>query len=162
MQKSFLLTVLILTVYFGGLCGQSFDWNIRGGLNIMNGQPSDKDISLFYHAGVQAGVRIAYFGVYGEAIYSMHENQYGGDPVAYLMPGIVVKRYLKQFLFVDFGGAFLSKIGDSGVPDDTLNPDNELVAMAGLGTAFSNFELSVRAASRTSYGVIQVTAAVKF
>ena len=135
MKRSFFLSILIISVYTGVLYGQSFDWNIRGGLNIMDGQPSDKDISLLYHTGIQAGVRISYFAIYGEGVYSMNENQYGGDPVGYVIPAINIKRYLKKFLFAEFGGGFLIMAGDSGVEDDSLNPDNKPLAMAGLGTA---------------------------
>ena len=163
MKRSFFLSILIISVYTGVLYGQSFDWNVRGGLNIMESKSSDKDISLLYHAGIQAGVRISYFAIYGEVVYSMNENQqYGGDPVGYVIPAINIKRYVKKFLFAEFGGGFLVIAGDSGVDPESLNPNNKPFALAGFGTAFSNFELSLRAMSRSSYGIIQVTAAVKF
>jgi hypothetical protein len=162
MKKQLFLTIILFTFIAGVLPGQSFDWNIRGGLNIMNGQPSDKEVSLQYHAGLQLGVRITNLGIYGEAVYSMHENQNGGDPVAYFLPAIVIKRYIRDFLFVEFGGAFLAKVGDSGVVTVEMNPNNTPLFLAGLGTGFSKFELSLRTVAKQSYGVIQVTAAVKF
>jgi hypothetical protein len=92
----------------------------------------------------------------------MHQNQDGGDPIAYFMPGIDIKRYLKQFLFVDIGGAFLIMTGEPDLADPTLNPKNKPVYMAGLGAKISMVELSMRAISGSGYAVIQVTAAVKF
>jgi hypothetical protein len=162
MKRSFCLIILAILTSTGFLYGQTFDWNIRGGLNLMNGQPSDKEVFLGYHAGVQAGVRVSYYGFYGEAVYSVHQNQDGGDPIAYIMPGIDIKRYLKQFLFVDIGGAFLIMTGEPNLADPTLNPENKPVFMAGLGAKISMVELSMRAISGSGYAVIQVTAAVKF
>ena len=162
MKKSLFLTIMFISVSPGFLFGQSFDWNIRGGLNIMNGQPTGKEVSLQYHAGLQLGVRVTNFGFYGEAVYSIHENQNGGDPVAYFLPALVIKRYIKDFLFVEFGGAFLVKTGDSGVVTEELNPNNKPLLLAGLGTQLSIVELSLRTVAKQSYGVIQVTAAIKF
>jgi len=162
MKRTLCLITLAFLSSTGFLSGQTFDWNIRGGLNLMNGQPSDKKVFLNYHAGVQAGVRVSYYGFYGEAIYSMHQNQDGGDPIAYFMPGIDIKRYLKQFLFVDIGGAFLIMTGEPDLADPTLNPKNKPVYMAGLGAKISMVELSMRAISGSGYAVIQVTGAVKF
>jgi hypothetical protein len=162
MKKSIVFTILLLSGLAGITKGQTFDWNIRGGLNIMNGQPSGEDIYLGYHAGFQAGVRVSYWGFYAEGLYSVHQNQDGGDPIAYLIPGINIKRYVKQFLFVDFGGALLMVSGDTELSENTLNPENKLVYMAGIGAKISVMELSMRVLSRTSYGVIQVTAALKF
>ena len=163
MKRSLCLIILAILTSTGFLYGQTFDWNIRGGLNLMNGQPSDKKVFPGYHAGVQAGVRVSYYGFYGEAVYSVHQNQDGGDPIAYFMPGIDIKRYLKQFLFVDVGGAFLIMTGEPSIADPTLNPENMPVFMAGLGAKISMVELSMRAISGSSgYVVVQVTAAVKF
>lgn len=162
MKKQVLLSIVVILTFAGVLNGQSFDWNIRGGLNMMNGQPTGKSISLQYHVGVQAGVRITNYGIYGEALYSIHENQDGYDPVSYFMPGIVGKRYWQKFLFVEFGGAFLIMTGEPEIDDPTFNPENKPVFLAGLGTKVSIFEFSLRAISRSEYGIMQVTAAFKF
>lgn len=167
MKKLSLLLLLVLFVSTGINLGQSFDWNIRGGLNIMNSKSSDEDVALLYHAGIQAGVRITSFGFYGEAVYSMNEDQNkGGDPVGYFMPALLIKGYWRKLLFIEFGGAYLSKIDDSNstniVGEDVLNPDNEIAMLAGLGLHLSKFELSFRSTTKQSYGIIQVTAAIKF
>ena len=162
MKKLLFITILIFFSFCGFLHGQTFDWNIRGGLNVMPSLTSDAEVFLGYHAGVQAGVRVSYWGFYGEGIYSVHANQDGGDPIAYIMPGINIKRYVKQFLFVDFGGALLIVTGDPGLGESTLNPENKPLFMAGLGAKISKFELSFRVLSRSSYAIIQATAAVKF
>ena len=166
MKKISLNLLLIFIMATGISYGQSFDWNIRGGLNVMNAQGDDEDLALLYHFGAQAGVRITSFGFYGEALYSMNEDQNGGDPVAYFIPAILTKGYWRKLLFIEFGGAFLSKLDDSNKLDsgeeDILNPDNDIFMLAGLGLHLSKFELSVRTTTKQSYGIIQVTAAVKF
>jgi len=91
----------------------------------------------------------------------MHQNQDGGDPIAYFMPGLILND-TEQFLFVDIGGAFLIMTGEPDLADPTLNPKNKPVFMAGLGAKISMVELSMRAISGSGYAVIQVTAAVKF
>ncbi len=154
--------ILFLSFFTAAVYSQSFDWNIRGGLNLMNAQPSDGEIFLGYHAGAQAGVRISYYGIYGEALYSVHQNQDGGDPVAYIMPGLNFKRYIKKFLFVELGGSLLIPAGDTDLPDNSLNPENVPVLSAGMGGRFSVLELSLRATSKSGYGVFQVTAALNF
>jgi hypothetical protein len=59
----------------------------------MKSKTSGKDVSVLYHAGLQAGIRIARLGFYDEALYSMFENQYGGDPIGYFAPLIIFKVY---------------------------------------------------------------------
>ena len=162
MRKIILTLIALFTISGTITFGQSFDWNIRGGINIMNSKTSGQDISALYHAGLQAGIRIASFGLYGEALYSLHENQYGGDPVPYFAPSVLGKFYLKRFLFTEFGGTMLSIIGDSGVDNDILNPNGKLFVFAGIGAKISKLELSVRSTVKQSYTVIQVTAAFKF
>ena len=162
-MKKILFAMFIIVIFLNGrMAGQSFDWNLRGGLNLMNSKTSGEDLSLLYHAGIQAGIRVASFGLYGEVLYSMHENQYGGDPVAYFAPALLGKFYLKKFIFVEFGGTMLSIIGDSGVDNDILNPDGKLFMFAGLGAKISKIELSLRSTVKQSYGVIQLTAALRF
>jgi hypothetical protein len=164
MKKSLLLSILVVFGCLGNLSGQSFDWNIRGGLNLMKSATSGKSISLLYHGGFQAGVRITNFGFYGEAVYSMNENQYGGDPVSYLIPSLVIKGFWRKHMFVEFGGSFLSKVGDSGHEPDDLNPDNRPLFLAGLGAQFSKVQISLRSTAQTSaaYVIMQLTAAIKF
>jgi hypothetical protein len=165
-MKKLLFTTLMIVFVSGVISyGQSFDWNIRGGLNLMNSRTSGKDLSLLYHAGIQAGVRITNFGFYGEAVYSMHENKYRGDPIAYFLPAIIVKGFWRKSIFVQVGGTLLNKIGDSGVANDDLNPDGKLFMIAGFGAHISKIELSLRSIvnpNQSSYGVIQITAAFKF
>lgn len=162
MRKLLFILSMILISASGITFGQSFDWNLRGGANIMNSQNEDKDVAAHYHLGVQAGIRVASFGFYGEALYSMLENQYGGDPVAYFAPSLIVKTYMKKYLFIEIGGTLLSKSGDSGIPDDTKNPDGKVLMAAGLGACISKAELSFRTTFQQSYSILQVTAAVKF
>ncbi len=163
MRKSFITLFLIVIVSGGMTFGQSFDWNIRGGLNLMKSKTSDKDVSALYHFGAQAGIRISSFGFYGEALYSLLENQNtkGGDPVEYFAPSLIFKWYVKKFIFIELGGTLLSKTSESDVPDD-LNPDGKVVMAGGLGAHFSKIELSLRSTVEQSYGLIQLTAAVKF
>ena len=161
-MKKLLPVILLALLFSGTINGQSFDWNLRGGLNIMNSQSADQDISLLFHAGVQAGVRITKFGFYGEFLYSSQENQYGGDPVAYLNCGILMKGYVLRFMFFEFGGAYMTMVGDSGHDPDDLNPDKIFAPFAGLGTNFSRFEISLRSTMKQDYGLIQATAAIKF
>jgi hypothetical protein len=161
-MKKFSFIILLLFITVGFLAGQSFDWNIRGGINIMDSKTSGKDIAILYHAGAEAGIRIANFGFYGELLYSVHENQYGGDPLPYFVPAIVMKGYPRKIFFAEMGGAILKMAGDSGVANDTLNPDGMAYVFAGLGLHLSKFELSFRANLKQSYPVIQVTAAVNF
>ena len=161
MKKLLLTNLLSITIVFA-VAGQSFDWNIRGGFNLMNSKSSGSDLAVLYHGGIQAGVRITNIGLYGEVIYSLHADQYGGEPIPYLIPAVVAKAYTLRFVFVEFGGAYLSKQGDSGVDPDIKNPDEKLFVLAGLGVHVSKIEVSLRALSKQSYGVIQLTAALKF
>jgi hypothetical protein len=162
-MRKFILALYIIGIVSKGLTyGQSFDWNLRGGLNLMKSLEEGKDVSLLYHAGLQAGVRIASFGIYGEALYSVLENQYGGDPVSYIAPSLIIKTYLKKFVFVEIGGTYLLKNSDSGVENDILNPDGDILMAGGLGFKISKLEISFRASFKESYTVLQATAAIKF
>ena len=161
-MKKISFIILLLFIYAGFLAGQSFDWNIRGGINIMDSKTSGKDVAILYHAGAEAGLRIANFGFYGELLYSVHENQNGGDPVAYIIPAIVMKGYPRKILFAEMGGAILKMADGSDAISGSHNPDGIAYVFAGLGLHISKFELSFRANLKQSYPVMQVTAAVKF
>lgn len=130
----------------------------------MKSQKAGKDVAVLYHLGLQAGVRIGSFGFYGEALYSMNEDQYGGDPISYFIPSLIVKGYWHKHIFLELGGSYLSKTGDSGVIDDIRNPDGIACPLVGLGVKFSKMEISFRTIVKqsTSYGVMQITAALKF
>jgi len=130
----------------------------------MKSHTAGKDVSVLYHIGLQAGIRVASFGFYGEALYSLNEDQYGGDPITYFIPSLVVKGYWQKHLFVEIGGSYLSKTGESNITNDILNPDGKVFMLAGLGVKISKLEISVRTIVKQSvtYGLMQVTAAVKF
>ncbi len=160
-MKKISFIILLLFISAGFLAGQSFNWNIRGGINIMDSKSSGKDVAILYHAGTQAGIRIANFGFYGELLYSVHENQDGGDPVPYIIPAIVMKGYPRKIFFAEMGGAILKMAGNSSATSGSLNPDGIAYLFAGLGLTVSKVELSFRANLKQSYPVMQVTAAVK-
>jgi hypothetical protein len=161
-MRRILFTALLFSFSLAYSSAQSLDWNLRAGINIMDAKTSGKDISVLFHAGAQAGVRITNFGFYGELLYSMNENQYPGDPVSYFIPSIVMKGYMRRLVFAEMGAGVLLKAGDSGVTDDTLNPDKSFNPFAGMGVTFSKFEISFRANLKQSYTIMNVTAAVKF
>ncbi|MFO7574133.1 MAG: hypothetical protein R6W67_03140 [Bacteroidales bacterium] len=142
--------------------GQSFDWNLRGGLNLMNSKTTGEDLALLYHIGAQAGVRITNYGVYGELTYSMLEDQFGGGPLAYLAPAVLAKAYVLRFMFCEVGAILLSPIDDPASWIDDSNPDNEIFLFGGLGVHFSKIEISMRSIVKQSYAIVQLTAAVKF
>jgi hypothetical protein len=164
MRKILFALFIAVIVSMGRTFGQSFDWNVRGGLNLMKSHTPGKDVSVLYHVGLQAGIRIASFGFYGEALYSMNENQYGGDAISYLIPSLIVKGYWQKHIFVEIGGSYLSKTGDSGVKDDIFNPDGKVLMLGGLGAKIYKLELSLRTIVKQSqsYGMMQVTVALKF
>lgn len=144
------------------LTGQSFDWNIRAGINIMDSKTSGKDVAVLFHAGGEAGVRITNFAFYGELLYSQIENQYGGDPVSYFVPSAVMKAFMRKILFAEMGAGVLIKTGDSGVTNDTLNPDGTFMPFAGLGIHVFKIDLSFRSHLSREFPIIQATLAAKF
>lgn len=128
----------------------------------MDSKSSGKNVSALYHFGAQAGVRITNFGFYGEAMYSMHENQNtDGEPVAYFVPGIITKVFAKKFLFAELGAVYMAKIGDTGDSSTDLNPGGAGAFVAGLGFHVSKVQLSFRTTVKESYTILQVTAAFK-
>jgi len=129
---------------------------------MMNSKNPDKDLSILWHVGGQAGLRITSFGIYGEFLYSMNENQDGGDPVTYFVPSIIGKGYWRKSFFVEFGASFPIISDHSGVIDGTLNPDGRPFLAAGLGIKLSKFEISMRSTANQNYGVIHLTGSVKF
>ncbi len=164
MKKILLTLFVLLLISWGTLFAQSFDWNVRGGVNLMKSYTPGKDVAAHYHLGLQAGIRITSFGFYGEALYSLHEDQYGGDPITYFIPSLIVKGYWQKHLFIELGGSYLSKTGESGVSDDIRNPDGKVCPLGGMGVKFSKLEVSLRTIfnQSISYGVFQITAALKF
>jgi hypothetical protein len=164
MRKKLSILILFVILSGGTTFGQSFDWNVRGGLNLMKARTDGKDLAVLYHVGLQAGVRIASFGFYGEALYSVHENQNGGDPVSYIIPSLIIKGYWKNHIFAEFGGSYLTRGKNYVAQTWDLNPDRTLCPLVGLGAKISKLELSLRTILKqsASYGIIQITAAVRF
>jgi len=160
--RKLLLSGMLAVFLISTASGQSFDWNIHGGLNLMKAKSGDSNMAMLYHAGIQAGVRITNIGVYGEIDYSLHEDQYGGDPIPYLIPAALVKAYTLRFIFIEAGAAYLAKMGDSDVDPDIMNPDEKIFLLAGMGVHVSKLEFSIRTEAKQSYGVIRFTAALKF
>ena len=162
MKSRFIFLVISLILPLCLVSGQSFDWNLRGGINIQDSKTPDKDVSVLYHAGVQAGIRITSWGFYGEALLSLQENQYGGDPLAYFTPAILMRGYPRKIFFAEMGASLFAKTGDSGVSNDILNPDGDILFFAGLGLNISKLEISFRSHLKQSYPMMRVTAAIKF
>jgi hypothetical protein len=144
--------------------GQKADWNLRGGLNLMKSHSDGQDLSYLYHAGLQAGIRLPRIGFYGEAVYSLLENQNGGDPVQYIIPSALVKGFFYRFIFVELGGSLMTKLSDNrnGNVNTETNPDGDIYLMGGIGLHLKKFELSMRSTVKQSFGLIQVTAAFRF
>jgi hypothetical protein len=164
MKRVFIILFFAIAFLTGKLSAQSFDWNLRGGINMMQLKPEGKGLAVLYHAGAQAGIRITSFGFYGEALYSVHEDQNGGDPIPYFVPSLVVKVFLSKLFFVELGGSYMSKIEETEDPTliYDMNPDDKLYMLGGLGAKFSKFQLSLRSTLKQEYGLIQLTAAIRF
>jgi hypothetical protein len=161
-MKRFLFITILAALISAISCGQSFDWNLRGGLNLMSSKTYGEDLALLYHFGAQAGVRITNYGFYGELTYSMLEDQLGGDPLAYLAPAVLAKAYILRFISCEVGAMLLSPVDDPASWINESNPDNDIYPFGGLGVHFSGIEISMRSVVKQSYAIIQLTASVKF
>jgi len=153
----FLAIVSTLTLTAGA---QGLEVRLKGGINIQNSNLSGKEISTLPHFGVSAGVRISTFGIYGELMYSTHEDINGSTTLDYVIPSLQVRFYTYRFMYVEAGVSYamMSEEFSGGFLE---NVDKEAGYYVGLGASFRKFELGVRTASLPVTN-IQISAAYRF
>jgi hypothetical protein len=155
-----LLTVLILSAAFISAGAQNaLEVRARGGVNIQNSKIADKDVSVFPHFGLSAGIRISTFGIYGEMLYSVHEDINGGGEADYLIPSVSFRLYTYRFVYAEAGLSYLMLTKDPGGMIE--NVDKEAGYFVGLGLTLRKFELGFRTASQPVTN-IQITASYRF
>lgn len=157
MKKIFI--VLFLSATFIGANAQGLEVRARGGVNIQNSNISDKNVSVLPHFGVSAGLRISSIGIYGEMLYSVHENINGSGEADYLIPSASIRFYTHRFVYAEAGIAYLMLTKDPG--GVIQNVDKKAGYFVGLGLTLRRFELGVRAANQPVTNV-QLTASYRF
>jgi len=152
-----ILAVSLISLYS---MSQKLEFRLRGGVNFQRSSSIENDFSFFPHAGAMAGVRIATFGIYGELLYSIHDDQYWPEEAPYLVPSVLVRFYGFRYLYSEAGLSYyiLAEEKEAGIVAEF--PDQKIGYFAGLGLLLNKFEIGLRATSPVNS--IQATASYRF
>ncbi len=157
MKKLFI--VLLLSAAFIGAKAQGLEVRARGGVNIQKSNLAGKDVSVFPHLGVSAGLRISSLGIYGEMLYSVHENINGSGEADYVIPSASLRYYTPRVVYFEAGISYLMLTKDPG--GAIQNVDKEAGIFGGLGLTLRKLELGLRVANKPATN-LQITASYRF
>ena len=116
-------------------------------------------MSVFPHFGLSAGIRLSTFGIYGELLYSVHEDINGSGEVDYVIPSVHFRFYTYRYIYAEAGISYLLLSKDPGGVIE--NVDKKAGYYVGLGATFRKFEVGLRTASLPVTN-IQITASYRF
>ncbi|MEE4115579.1 MAG: hypothetical protein V2I37_05395 [Marinilabiliaceae bacterium] len=154
------LIVFVLLIAGLAVSAQGLEFRLRGGANFQRSSMAGQEFSFLPHFGASAGIRISTIGIYGELLYSQHEEANGLSNLAYLIPSAHVRLYTYRFMYAELGLLYLMLTDD--IEDGLLdNPDKEAGYYVGLGASFKKFEVGLRTISKPSLA-IQITASYRF
>lgn len=154
--------IIIMALLIGGISvsAQSLEFRLRGGANFQKSNMDDKEFSFLPHIGASAGIRISTIGVYGEFLYSIHEDINGIAEINYLIPSLQVRLYAFRYMYAElgFGYLVLNKDVEGGLLD---NPNKEGTYYIGFGASLRKIEFGIRTMGQPST-TIQLTASYRF
>lgn len=158
MQK--IIIILAITLMGLNAMSQKLEFRLRGGVNFQRSSSPGNEYSFLPHVGATAGVRISTFGIYGEVLYSIHDDQYWPEEAAYLVPSVLVRIYGFRYFYSEAGLSYysLAEDEDPGLAEEY--PDQAMGYFAGLGFYIRKFEIGLRATAPVNS--IQATASYRF
>ena len=158
-MKKYLIVIALLIAGFT-VSAQGLEFRLRGGANFQRSKMADQEFTFLPHIGASAGIRLSTIGIYGELLYSQHEEANGLTNLNYLIPSVHFRLYTFRFLYAEAGLMYLMLADD--VEDGLLdNPDKEAGYYVGFGASFRKIELGLRTLTKPST-VIQITASYRF
>jgi len=158
MKRTTVVIVILLATITA--TAQDFEFRLRGGVNFQRTQSPDSEFSFLPHIGAMAGVRISTFGVYGEVLYSVHDNQNWVSEAAYIVPAVLVRFYGFRNVYAE-GGLSYNMLADEQADGAMVEfPDGEIGYFAGLGYMFKKLEIGLR--STNPLTSIQINALYRF
>ena len=158
MKRMLLLSAFILIAL--GSMSQGLEFRIKGGINFQKSQSPDSEYSFLPHAGAMLGMRISTIGIYGEFLYSIHDNQNWPDQAAYLVPSALVRFYGFRMIFLEAGLSYWI-LADEQITGALIElPEKEFGYFVGLGFNLRKFEVGIRTTAPISS--IQLTGTYRF
>ena len=158
MKKAFILLVFALISITA--ISQNLEFRLRGGVNFQRASTAEGDFSFLPHVGAMAGVRITSMGIYGEFLYSEHDDDSWPEPGTYFVPSLLFRYYIYRYIYSEVGLSYYLLGGEQAENSVYEYPDNKLGYFAGVGFSFKNFELGLRATNPVIS--IQATASFRF
>lgn len=158
-MKKYLLviTLLIIGVTAGA---QGMEFRLRAGANFQNSKLDGKEYSFLPHFGASAGIRLSTIGIYGEVLYSQHEDINGSQAINYIIPSLQIRLYTFRYMYAELGLCYmvLADEIEGGLID---NVDKEAGYYVGFGASFKKIEVGLRTANLPVTN-IQLTASYRF
>lgn len=153
----FLIAITLISL---SASSQMIEFRLRGGVNFQRGSSADSEFSFLPHFGASAGVRLSSIGIYGEFLYSTHDNQNWLEPGDYFVPSAIIRYYIFSSVYTEVGLSYY-KLAEDPVGIAMFEFDDKKVGyFAGLGINFKRFEFGLRTTSPVAS--IQATASIRF
>ena len=106
---------------------------------------ADNNVSFTLHAGAMAGLRISDLGLYGELLYSKHDNESWPSAASYLVPAVILRYNGFRFVYVEAGMPYYLLFGEQPDPSVKEIPDKSIGVYAGAGFTLGKLEIGLRA-----------------
>ena len=160
-MKKLILTIMVLALISAGATSQTYsEFKIRGGINTQKAVDSDTNFSVYPHLGVLAGLRLSAIGIYGEILWSGHEDANGDGMTSYLTPAAVARYYTRGSFYFEAGLPYYLLLSNDE-PGLRTNPDKRAGFFAGAGVSTRRLELGIRALVAPVES-LQLTASFRF
>jgi hypothetical protein len=155
-----IIVILAVTLISLSSMSQKLEFRLRGGVNFQRSSSTENEYSFLPHVGAMAGVRISIFGIYGELLYSKHDDQYWSEAAAYLVPSALFRFYGFRYFYSEAGLSYYILAEDKGLAFAAEYSDQTIGYFAGLGLYLNRLELGLRATAPVNS--IQATASYLF
>lgn len=160
-MKKLILTTIVLALISAGASAQTYlEFKIRGGINTQKAVDSDTNFSVYPHLGAMGGFRLSAIGIYGEVLWSGHEDNNGDGMAGYLAPAAVGRYYTRGSFYFEAGLPYYLLLSKEE-PGLRTNPDKKAGFFAGAGVSTRRLELGLRALVAPVES-LQLTASFRF
>ena len=155
-------TVLIIALALFGLSAssQGLELRLRGGVNFQRSSSAESEFSFLPHFGLMAGVRISTIGIYGEFLYSIHDDQNWLEAGSYLVPSALIRFYGFKNVYVEAGLSYYI-LAEENIGISMFEFDDKVIGYCGgLGFNLKKLDIGLRATAPVTS--IQATASFRF
>ncbi|MEA1886683.1 MAG: hypothetical protein U9N72_05700 [Bacteroidota bacterium] len=101
-MKKLIILLAISSISLSAM-SQQLEFDLRGGINFQGSHSPDKNTSLLPHIGLMAGLKISTMGIYGEVLFSIHDDNDWAERANYFVASTLLRYYGFQPIYIEGG-----------------------------------------------------------